>query len=120
MIRSVRWKTCAAWLGIVALATAAIVPVEMARASAPETVVLCTGHGTVIVPADQGGAPTGKASDRAHCECCLHAPPMALAANRTTIALRSIPAWVVFLAGTDVPRIERTFTPEQPRAPPAV
>ena len=120
MIRSVRWKNFAAWLGIVALAVAAIVPVEMARASAPETIVLCTGHGTVTVPTDQSGAPAGKASDRAHCDRCLHAPPMALPANAAATVLRRVPVWLVLLPGADAAGIERLFTPEQPRAPPAV
>lgn len=120
MIRSVRLKTFAAWLGLVALAMAAIVPVETAGASSPETIVLCTGHGVVTVPANQSGAPAGKASGRAHCECCLHAPPMALPTNEATTVLRRVPVRLVLLPDTDAAGIERVFTPEQPRAPPAV
>jgi hypothetical protein len=121
MIRSFRCKTLAAWLGIVALAMAALMPIEMARASAPETIVLCTGHGTVIVPADQsGGAPAGKATERAHCECCLHAPPAALAPHQETVALRRASAALLLPPAIDADGIERAFSPEQPRAPPAV
>ena len=119
MIRSVRWKTFVAWLGIVALTGATLMPVEAARAWAPETIVLCTGHGVVTVPADQSGAPAGKAHDRAHCECRLHAPPVALAPNQETVALRRVPALPVLPPNIDAAGIERVSS-KQPRAPPVV
>jgi hypothetical protein len=117
MIRSIRTKSFAAWLGILALAVAALVPVETARASAPEAVVLCTGHGTV--PADQGGAPAGQAHDRAHCECCLHAPPIALGPSQGTVALRRVPVLPILPPDIDAAGIERASS-KQPRAPPTV
>ena len=119
MTRLARWKTFAAWLGIVGLAVAAAVPATIVKAAAPETVVLCTGHGLMTVQVEQGGAPAGKASGRAQCECCLQASPMALA-NQAAIALRRVPVWVVFLAGSDAVRVEPAFDPEQARAPPTV
>jgi hypothetical protein len=119
MIRSIRTKLFAAWLGILALAVTAIVPFETVRASTPETIVLCTGHGVVTVPADQSGAPAGQAHDRAHCECCLHSPPVALAPNQQTVALRLVPALPVLPPDIDVAGIERVSS-KQPRAPPVV
>jgi hypothetical protein len=118
MIRSVRSQWFAAWLGMVALAMAALVPVETARASAPEAIVLCTGHGFATVLADQSGAPGGKMHDRAHCECCLHSPPAALAPNQQTVALRHV---LVLVLPPEIAaaRFGRAAS-KQPRAPPAV
>jgi hypothetical protein len=98
---------------------AALVPIEMARASVPEPIVLCTGHGTITVPADQDRAPPGKASHRAHCECCLPAPPAALAPDQETVALRRVPVSLLLPPDIDAVGIER-ITSKQPRAPPQV
>ena len=120
MIRSVRWKTFAAWLGIIALAVSAITPMDTARASAPEPIVLCTGHGTITVPADEGGAPAGQASGHAHRDCCLHAPPLALAPHQSPVVLRRAPVLLVAWRASEAISTEAVFSPKQPRAPPVV
>ena len=112
-----RWTKFAAWLGMLALAVAAMLPAGIASATSGETVVLCTAQGTVTVPIDQGGT-GGSAADHAHCVYCVHAPPMALLGGATATPCDPPAFHPCVLGGGQAARGGRTFNPEQPRAPP--